>query len=173
MITARVAPLPSPGDVVYDMSVDHVSPASADDGLCAADLPFRDSTDPRRIFMTELGSAIVFKRLSNGRVIVWSFKAENEVALHGRAKLTATDRVAGPVAGPKRRMTQEILAAYLIAEYARANGATIPAAKLVEALKEAFPSARIGDRHGTHYLSKSRTGNLPEPPETDPRLWGA
>jgi len=43
--------------------------------------------------------------------------------------------------------------------YRRTNGG-ISAHDLQIALMEVFPTAQIGDRHGKHYLSKARKGNL-------------
>ncbi len=37
----------------------------------------------------------------------------------------------------------------------------ITGSELTEALRQAFPNAKVGDRHGPHYLCKARTGKLP------------
>lgn len=63
-------------------------------------------------------------------------------------------------------MTQKLLASYLIA-----NDPNITAAGLTAILQEEFPSCKVGKRHGSHYISQSKNGRLPEPPSEDPRSW--
>ena len=168
---ARLTPLPMVDDIIGDFVVDRVSPAGDSMTICAADLPFIESTDPRRIYVTPMGARVVFKRYENGRIVVWSYKAQNELSISPSTTLLPTDDSAQTSSAKKRRMTQAIFAAWVIAEYSRLNGRTISAIELTSRLVEAFPAANVQTRHGPHYLSQYNTGRLPEPPDTDPRNW--
>lgn len=134
--------------------------------VVAGYLPTIEQLDPRRVYTTDFGTSVVFKRVENGRVILWSYKNSGEVAVGTAFNVVPTDRHAEPIAMPDQRMTQKILAAYLIAQ-----NPAITKQDLAVELKKSFPAARIGDRHGQHYLSLSRSGRLPEAPADDPRGW--
>lgn len=155
--------LPSPDETNPFMVIEHSKGLE----IHAGDLAVREEFDPRRIYVTPNGSNAVFKRLhSNGKPILWSYKMQGEIMIGRGVRLERTERMAKPTASASRRMTQKILAAFLIADNPEMTGGT-----LTDLLREAFPSARIGSRHGPHYLSLSRNGRLPEVPDSDPRHW--
>lgn len=135
--------------------------------ITAGDLDARDKFDARRIYITPNGTSVVFMRMDKGRAVLWSYKAQAEIAIGGHVVLARSDRLAKPRASKNRKMTQKVLASWVIAQ-----NPTISADELTSTLKDAFPSANIGQRHGPHYLSLSRNGRLPEAPDTDPRTWG-
>ena len=136
--------------------------------ITTGDLPVRENFDARRIYVTPNGTNVVYMRQERSRVVLWSFKIQAEIMLGGNVPLERTDRKSQPVARKKRKMTQKLLASYLIAS----NPDVLPN-ELTGLLKEAFPSANISleGRHGPHYLSLSRNGKLPIAPEDDPRTW--
>lgn len=136
--------------------------------ILASDLPDREVFDSRRIYTTPNGTNVTFQREERGRIVLWSYKSQMEIAIGGSNLLERTDRMAPSVARKKRKMTQKILAAYLISQ-----DPDITKQDLSALLKEAFPSANISvdGRHGAHYLSLSRTGKLPVASEDDPRTW--
>ena len=146
---------------------------SAAEGLevLVRDLADRDPHDPNRIYETPKGTEVKFKRVEKGRTILFSFKSADEIMLPEDSVLTVTNSTARPKAEPGKKMTQKVLAAFLIAKYREDNGRDIIGKDLTEALRQAFPDANIGDRHGPHYLSLSRKGKLCEPPDSDPRDW--
>lgn len=163
--------LPTVGSVIEvangdDTVVIRITGHSSGLTITAADLAVREKFDPRRIYVTPNGTLVIFKRIENGRAVLWSYKTQSEIMISGRIALDRTDRQGMPVASSGRKMTQKILAAYLIAVNDRITGA-----ELTMALREAFPNNAISSRHGPHYLSLSRNGKLPEPPEDDPREW--
>lgn len=134
----------------------------------AGDLEVRESFDPRRIYCTKNGNDVVFKRRdpNTGKPILWSFRQSMEIITGPHTELTRTEKTAKPTAGVGHQMTQKNLAAYLISRNPMIKGS-----ELTVALRQAFPAARISERHGPHYLSLSRCGRLPEAPEDDPRTW--
>lgn len=135
----------------------------------ASDLPVRETFDPRRIYaMKNGGLEITFKRADpeSGKSVVWSFKQNMEVILGHNTELTRTDRQATATAAGHRRMSQKVLAAYLIA-----TKPDITPTELTAILRAEFPLARVDARHGPHYISLSRNGKLPEASDTDPRTW--
>ena len=142
--------------------------ASRDSGLkiVAGDLCVREEFDPRRVYVTANGSNVTYKRDEGELIVLWSYKHNDEIAVGKRVVLNLTPRHAQPVAVMNRRKTQKIVAAWLIA-----NNPGITGAELTAALAEAFPANRVSSRHGPHYLSLSRRGRLPEPPDEDPREW--
>ncbi len=154
--------VPDDGDGPPLMVKDHAEGLD----VVTGDLSVREQFDPRRIYKTPNGSLVTFKREEAGRVVLWSFKVGSEIMLGPQVPVSRTNRTAKPVAQQNRRMTQKLLAAYLIA----CNPA-ITGSELTESLKQAFPQNAIGPRHGPHYLSLSRNGRLPEPPDSDPREW--
>jgi hypothetical protein len=111
---------------------------------------------------------VAFQRLDGNRVILWSYKHQSEISISNRVKLERTPRTAARIATKKRKNTQKLTAAYLIAQNPQVGDK-----ELNRLLKEAFPSANIklDGRHGKHYLSLSRRGHLPVAPDTDPREW--
>lgn len=134
--------------------------------ITAGDLRYRESFDPRRIYLTKRQSAVTFKREQDGMIVVWSYEHMAEIAVGPNQTLTRTDRIATAVAARNSRPTQKLLAAYIISQNPSVTGA-----ELTDILREAFPQCEIAARHGPHYLSLSRNGRLPEPPTTDPRTW--
>lgn len=135
----------------------------------ACDMCNREIFDPRRIYRVKTtGVEVVFKRVDQaaGKPVVWSFGTGMEIMIGVGMEMIRTDRTAKPIARCGGMMTQKNLAAFLIGQ-----DSSITAAELTEALREAFPSSNVGDRHGPHYLSLSRNGRLPEAPATDPRTW--
>lgn len=136
--------------------------------ICAGHLPTREHFDSRRIYVTPNGTNVVFMRQERGRIVLWSYKIQAEIMIGGSVALERTDRQSQPVARKKRKMTQKILASFLIADNPDMTGK-----ELTLSLKDAFPSANINadGRHGPHYLSLSRNGKLPVAPEDDPRTW--
>jgi hypothetical protein len=137
------------------------------DPVTAGDLQHLEKFDPRRVYATPNGTNVVFKRVDAGMTVLWSYKTQGEIKIGANVVLVRTDRQAEPTASSgSKRMTQRVLAAYLIAQ-----DPDISAKELTEALSEAFPEAVVGRRHGAHYLSHSRNGRLPEAPATDPRTW--
>lgn len=134
--------------------------------ISAGDLVVRETFDARRIYTTPNGTNIVFKRMEGGRAVLWSYRTQSEIMIGGQVEMTITDRRAKPTATTQKRMTQKLLASWLISEDPR-----ITSGDLTAALQEAFPQMSIGARHGPHYLSLSRNGRLPEPPDDDPRTW--
>jgi hypothetical protein len=158
--------LPSIG-LVMDTDRGKAKVTKHDNGLkiAAADLAAREAFDARRIYTTPNGTSVVYKRQDGGRVVLWSYRVQAEIMIGGQVALTRTDRTAQPTASRQRRLTQKLLASWLISQ-----NPDITANELFTELKETFPSAAIGPRHGPHYLSLSRNGHLPEPPDSDPRL---
>ena len=136
----------------------------------ASDLAGREEFDQRRIYRVKsTGTEVVFKRLDpkTGKPIVWSFGTGMEIIVGNGMEMIRTDRTARPTARNGGQMTQKNLAAYLIGQ-----NPAISATQLTQELRDAFPQLQVGDRHGPHYLSLSRTGRLAEAPTTDPRTWG-
>lgn len=158
-------PLPN---AVADVDGVSVVVSSHEEGLdiMAIDLNVRNRFDARRIYTTPNGTHVVFKRLENGRVVLWSYKIQAEIMLGSQVQLKRTNKQARPIASRAKKMTQKILASYLIAQ-----DPSITPGELTNALTAAFPTMSVGNRHGPHYLSLSRNGKLPEPPEDDPRDW--
>lgn len=134
--------------------------------ILAGDIDAREKFDARRIYVTANNSSVAYKRMENGKVILWSYKIQGEILVGPQMVMTITERNAKPTASIAKKMTQKVLAAYLISENPR-----ITPSELTKSLQEAFPQASIGQRHGPHYLSLSRNGKLPEPPDDDPRTW--
>lgn len=136
--------------------------------ITAGDLPEREVFDPRRIYATPSGTMVTYMREERERIVLWSYKVQSEIMINQSVALTRTDRRAQPTAKKKRKKSQKLVAAYLIAQ-----DPEITPRQLTALLKEAFPSANIDldGRHGPHYLSLSRTGKLPIAPEDDPRDW--
>lgn len=135
--------------------------------VVAGDLPELERLDPRRVWETPNGTSVVYKRQDGPMIVLWSYKSQGEIKVGRGMVVLATDHSAEPTAlTGSKRMTQRILAAFLIAENPQ-----ITASELGTALKAAFPGHTIGRRHGAHYLSHSRCGRLPEAPATDPRGW--
>lgn len=128
------------------------------------DLREREKFDPRRIFELASGSRVAFKRVENGRVVMWSYTKKCEVAMNTSIELVPTDDHAAAIAGKGSKLTQKILAAWLIK-----NNPEITGSELELEIMGQFPNCRVGKRHGNHYLSLSRRGKLPEPPDEDPR----
>jgi hypothetical protein len=151
-------PTKPPIDVVVAEVGDHLN-------ITAGDLAARDKFDPRRVYTTTNGTSVVYKRTEGTRVVLWSYKINGEIMVSNSVEMSASDRVAEPVASG-RRPTQKLLAAYLIGQ-----NPVITPQELTAQLAEAFPEAGVGKRHGPHYLSQSRRGRLPEPPDSDPRDW--
>ena len=145
-----------------------VSSHKEDLTIIAGDLPIRELFDARRIYTTPNGTSVVYMRQERGKVVLWSYKIHAEIMISGKVSLERTKRKSQPVARKKRKMTQKLVAAYLIADNPDITGM-----QLTLALKDAFPSANITEdgRHGPHYLSLSRNGKLPMAPEEDPRSW--
>jgi hypothetical protein len=135
--------------------------------ITTGDLPSREKFDPRRVYTTPQGTAVVYKRLQNEKIILWSYKISNELAVGSGIILTRTDSTASAAAVVKQpeKLTQRILAAWLITQ--RPN---ITHGELTAELRAAFPQCLVSDRHGKHYLSHARHGRLPEPPAEDPRI---
>jgi hypothetical protein len=134
--------------------------------ITAGDLHVREEFDPRRVYATQSGSSVTFKRTRGNLVVLWSYKHGNEIAMGEASKFTRLDRVASPAAKFKRRKTQAIVSAWVISQRP-----DITSLELTEELAAAFPENAVGRRHGQHYLSLSRHGRLPEPPVEDPREW--
>lgn len=134
----------------------------------ASDLPVREKFDERRIYTTPNGTNVVYMREERGRIVLWSYKVHTEIMIGGLVGLTRTPKISQPKAVKPRKMTQKLLASYLIA-----NNPDISGKELTSALKKAFPAANIieGGRHGPHYISLSRNGKLPMAPDTDPSSW--
>jgi hypothetical protein len=134
--------------------------------ITAGDLVTIEVFDPRRVYETPNRTKVVFKRADRGRTVLWSYTAQGEIAIGGHVVLSRTDSTAKPTSQRKKRMSQKALAAWLIA-----NDPTITGKELTAAIRDAFPSSNVSDRHGPHYLSLSRHGRLPEPTDDDPRTW--
>lgn len=162
--------LPSIGTRVPNDEGDPVEITEHASGLAirAEDLEHREGFDPRRIYVTKSGNDVVFKRVDagSGKPILWSFRQNMEIMVGKSVELERTDRTAKPTANAGRQMNQKNFAAYIIA-----RNPAITGAELTALLREAFPNARVADRHGPHYLSLSRNGKLPEASEDDPRTW--
>ena len=159
--------LPTKGSVVkVDSGCAVVSTIDEGLGILAGDLEMRETFDVRRIYTTPNGTSVAFKRIESGRTVLWSYKAAGEIMIGPHVKFGVTERKAQPTARTQKRMTQKILAAYVISQ----DPETTPK-QLTATLQLAFPQAAISDRHGPHYLSLSRNGKLPEPPDDDPRTW--
>lgn len=162
--------LPPIGTRVLNDEGEPVEVTEHESGLTirAGDLEKREGFDPRRIYVTKSGNDVVFKRIDtgSGKPILWSFRQNMEIIVGPNTELTRTDRSAKPTASSGRQMNQKNLAAYLIAK-----SPSITGSELTALLREAFPLARVNDRHGPHYLSLSRNGKLPEASEDDPRTW--
>lgn len=142
--------------------------AKVEDGLLvvAGDLPVRETFDARRIYTTPNGTRVCYKRTENNKIVLWSYKAAGEIMIGAQVRVDATENKAHPTARTPKRITQKVLAAFIIS-----NNPLITPANLTKELQEAFPQAAVSARHGPHYLSLSRNGKLPEPPEDDPRDW--
>jgi len=134
--------------------------------ITCEDIAIREEFDKRRVYETEAGSAITYKRIEGKFTVFWSYKHSDEIALGPGVVLKRLNRQAQPTAVKKNKKTQKIVAAYIISQTPDITGA-----KLTEELEKAFPEHRVTSRHGPHYLSLSRKGKLPEPPSTDPREW--
>jgi hypothetical protein len=134
--------------------------------ICAGDLEFREAFDCRRIYLTGNGTKVVFKRTENDRTVLWSYRVQSEVMINRKVQLDRTEDLASAAAVIKKKMTQKVLAAFLIS-----RDPNIAPNQLTAELQNAFPQALISSRHGPHYLSLSRNGKLPEPSEDDPRTW--
>lgn len=163
--------LPTVGSIVQTsegtriMVVDH----TANLLIRAGDLAnFREKFDQRRVYTTSNGADVVYKRTDpdTGKPILWSYKTRMEITVGLNMTLTRTQKSAPPIATIGKKMTQKVLAAYLIAQNPDITGP-----ELTAVLVEEFPQCRISPRHGPHYISLSRSGNLPEPSSDDPRLW--
>lgn len=134
--------------------------------IVSGDLPEREKFDARRVYKTASKTNIVYKRVDSNLVIVWSYKRGTEIGIGSKLELTRTGKTASATAAKTKKLTQRLLAAYLIA-----NNPDITNAQLTNALIKAFPEHQIGARHGGHYRSLSASGRLPEPPDSDPREW--
>ena len=159
---------PHVGEVVPFDDGSAVVIGEVDDGLTitAGDLSVRDTIDSRQIYTTPNGTNVVFKRIQAGRIVLWSYKTQTEIMTGAHIELERTGRRAQPVAQKKRRMTQKILASWLISQ-----NPSMTSSELTALMEGSFPSAQVGARHGPHYLSLSKSGKLPEAPDTDPRTW--
>lgn len=135
--------------------------------ITAGHLSVRERFDQRRIYMTSNNTKVAYKRKENNRVVLWSYKHQGEIAIGSHVVLERTDAVAKPTAAVRKKMTQKVFASWVIA-----NNPSISGRQLTQELRDAFPQASIGDRHGPHYLSLSKNGRLPEAPDSDPRTWG-
>jgi hypothetical protein len=135
--------------------------------ISAGHLSVREKFDARRVYTTPNDTRVTYKREEKGRVVLWSYKLQGEIAIGRSVKLKRTGTVAKPTAAARKKMTQKIYAAWAISQ-----NPDITNEQMTAALQEAFPQAAIGDRHGPHYISLSINGHLPEAPETDPRTWG-
>lgn len=155
--------LPVGPDPTVAVRVGASSPGLA---ITAADLQHRESFDPRRIYETPNGTRVVYKRVERGRVVLWSYKSQAEIMIAGTVELEPTEAVAQPTASSRRKITQKLVAAWLISQNPDITGA-----QLTAELRRAFPNNKIDTRHGPHYISHSRNGKLPEPPDSDPRDW--
>ena len=134
--------------------------------ITAGHLSVRERFDQRRIYVTTNGTKVTYKRRENGRVVLWSYKHQGEIAIGNHVVIERTDAVAKPTAAVRKKMTQKVFASWVIA-----NNPSISGRQLTQELRDAFPQAAIGDRHGPHYLSLSKNGRLPEAPDSDPRTW--
>lgn len=128
------------------------------------DLPALEPIFPRRIYQLPSGSRVVFKRVEQERIVLWSYAKNCEVAVNSGIDLVFTEDTAAQTAGKSTKLTQKVLAAWLIRE-----NPDISAQDLSDAILAQFPNCRVGKRHGSHYLCLSRNGRLPEPPDSDPR----
>lgn len=162
--------LPAIGTRIPNDEGDPIVLAEHEAGLAiiAGDLSSREKFDPRRIYITKSGNEVVFKRddSKTGKPILWSFRQSIEIMVGATTILDRTDREAKPVAQSGLVMNQKNLSAYVIA-----RNPSITGAELTAILREAFPNARVNDRHGPHYLSLSRNARLPEASDEDPRTW--
>lgn len=160
--------MPMIGDVVPNDDAEPLRVVDQRGGLdiVSGDLEVREQFDPRRIYATPNNTRVTFKRTENNRVVLWSYRIQGEIMIGCNVVMERTDSKAKPTASNRPKLTQKLLAAYLISQ-----NPEITASELTGEIRNAFPHNRIGDRHGPHYLSLSRRGHLPEPPDTDPRQW--
>ena len=162
------ADLPMPGSIHPDVCGNPLRVSKMTSGLeiFCGDLCVRDEFDARRVYSTQSGSSVTYKRVEGDLVVLWSYKHGNEIALGAKVQLTRLNRKAQPTVQSKKRKTQKVVASWLISQQPDITGS-----ELTELLKEAFPSHTVSARHGPHYQSLSRKGKLPEPPDEDPRNW--
>lgn len=160
--------LPELGSIHPDYNGRPLKVATRREGMpiIAGDLSIRDEFDERRVYETASGTAVTFKRIQDDLVVLWSYRHSDEIAIGQGTELFRLNRKAQPVAQNKQRKTQKVVAAWFISQMPNITGT-----ELTRQLREVFPAHRISDRHGPHYLSLSRKGRLPEPPEEDPRDW--
>lgn len=167
MTVLQIGVPPTMGSVIEVFEGQRSRVVSIKDGLpiITGDLPVREKFDPRRVYETPNSTSVTFKRMDkDGKVVLWSYKINAEIKIAGKTLLERTDRQAQPTATKEKRLTQKVLASWLIAQ-----NPDIKPKELTKELQGAFPEAQIGDRHGPHYLSLSRKGKLPEAPDEDPR----